>query len=417
MKTTNGWNAMVGLTLLGFVSLARADEPGLLAQIQKAVATAQIRLTEAIETAQKEVPDGQVLEAELQWDEGPICYGVGLLSGDRVKELKIDAVSGKVLGVENQEMDEADTQELAEAKQALTVAKMTLAEAIKTAELETKGRAFGIQVKAADVKMFYEVTLLRGDKVVQAMVDGVGGKVLDVKEEPIPLAYWMFDKDKVGKTPPGLSLRETRPSGQPGTWKIAADPTAPSKPNVLSLTTAAPDATFNLALVDKPSFKDLDLRVRIKPDSGKEDQGGGLIWRCKDENNYYVCRINPLEGNYRVYKVVDGKRQQLQSASVQTFAGMWYQLQVTMVGDRITCYLDGIKQLEAKDDTFKDAGMIGLWTKADASCSFDNLAVYPAVAGALTQRWHDPTPVATALPKESRQAPPSAGDVGLPCCC
>ena len=48
-----------------------------------------------------------------------------------------------------------------------------------------------------------------------------------------------------------------------------------------------------------------------------------------------------------------------------------------MVGDQITCYLDGKKMLEAKDDTFKDAGKVGVWTKADSYTLFDDLTVTP----------------------------------------
>ncbi len=123
---------------------------------------------------------------------------------------------------------------------------------------------------------------------------------------------------------------------------------------------------------------------KIKANSGKEDQGGGLIWRCKDENNYYVCRINPLEGNFRVYKVVDGKRKQLESVTLDAASGKWYQVRAVMVADKIECYVDGKKHLAATDDTFPQAGMIGLWTKADASSSFDNLAVYAARANDVT---------------------------------
>src|SRR5262249_10493733 len=120
-----------------------------------------------------------------------------------------------------------------------------------------------------------------------------------------------------------------------------------------------------------------DLSVKMRANTGKEDQGGGLIWRVKDENNYYICRNNPLESNFRVYKVVNGKRTQFDSADVKTEAGQWHTMRAVMGGDRIACYLDGKKLLEAKDDTFKDAGMIGFWTKADAASSFDDLAVRP----------------------------------------
>ena len=194
----------------------------------------------------------------------------------------------------------------------------------------------------------------------------------------LPLARWTFDQDEVGKPPTGLVAKETHPGPKVGAWTVAVDAIAPTPPHVLKLTTEEPNATYNIAILEKTAYEDLDLRVWVKGDTGKEDQGGGLIWRCKDENNYYVCRINPLENNFRVYKVVEGKRQQLQSVEFKAETGKWHQVRAVMLGHQIACYVDGKQYLEAQDDTFKEAGMIGLWTKADASSSFDDLSVYPA---------------------------------------
>ena len=195
-------------------------------------------------------------------------------------------------------------------------------------------------------------------------------------EQSSPQTEWNFDKDEVGKSPVGWRFAETGGSGKTGKWAVAADESAPSKPNVLKLETQAESQTYNLFIAEKSSFKDLDLRIRVKADSGQEDQGGGPIWRCQDENNYYICRINPLEGNFRVYKVENGKRTQLKGEKLETKTGQWYEVRAVMVGEKIECYVDGKKYLDAADGTFKAAGMIGLWTKADASSSFDNVAMY-----------------------------------------
>src|SRR5262249_14919080 len=108
--------------------------------------------------------------------------------------------------------------------------------------------------------------------------------------------------------------------------------------------------------------------------AGVVDRGGGLVWRAKDRNNYYICRYNPLEDNFRVYKVEDSKRTQFASAKVPGDEA-WHTVRATMSGVKITCYLDGKKLLEAEDSTFREAGMIGFWSKADAQSYFDELAV------------------------------------------
>ncbi len=192
-------------------------------------------------------------------------------------------------------------------------------------------------------------------------------------EKPIE---WNFDKDAVGQPPAGWKIASPSPVEGKSAWTVVADPSAPTPPNVFSLAmTEGTDRVYNLAMVEKIVVMDVDLSVKLKANGGKDDQGGGLIWRYKDEKNYYVCRINPLEGNYRVYKVVDGKRTQLQSADVNTDSGKWYTLRVVMNESKITCYLDGKKLLEASDDTLKDAGQVGVWTKADSATSFDNVTV------------------------------------------
>ena len=108
--------------------------------------------------------------------------------------------------------------------------------------------------------------------------------------------------------------------------------------------------------------------------AGKNDQGGGLVWRAKDAKNYYIARYNPLEDNFRVYKVEGGKRTMFENAKVPGDME-WHTLRITMKGSKITCYLDGKKHLEAEDSTFPEAGRIGLWSKADAQSYFDDLTV------------------------------------------
>lgn len=185
-----------------------------------------------------------------------------------------------------------------------------------------------------------------------------------------------FDQLPVGKAPHGWRIAATNPTAALATWEVRADASAPSRPNVMSLTASKNyDGTFNLAIAEEPRFADLDLTVRVKAVAGKEDQGGGPIWRCQDENNYYICRFNPLESNFRVYVVSNGKRRQLETVKVELAADRWYEVHIRMQGDDITCELDGKTQLKAHDETIRKAGRIGLWTKADAVTSFDDLRV------------------------------------------
>ena len=178
---------------------------------------------------------------------------------------------------------------------------------------------------------------------------------------------WNFDGDKPGSIPEGFAAGV-------GDWKIVADPSAPSRPNVLAQAAHNSGSTFNLIWTSEVSSKTVDIAVKMKAIAGTEDQGGGLAWRGKDANNYYVARYNPLEDNYRVYKVEKGRRIQLQSADIKHTEG-WHTLHVTMNGDHIQCYYDGQKYLDVKDSTFPEPGKIGLWTKSDAQSHFDDLSI------------------------------------------
>ncbi len=178
---------------------------------------------------------------------------------------------------------------------------------------------------------------------------------------------WNFDTNKPGDIPEGF-INEV------GEWKVVVDETAPSKPNVLAQLAKSSGSTFNVTLISGTNYKDIDISVKMKAIAGKEDQGGGLVWRAKDAKNYYVARYNPLEDNYRVYKVEKGRRSQLQSADVKHREG-WHTLRVIVQGERIQCYYDGKKYLDAKDSVFTEAGRIGLWTKSDAQSHFDDFTV------------------------------------------
>jgi Domain of Unknown Function (DUF1080) len=191
---------------------------------------------------------------------------------------------------------------------------------------------------------------------------------------------WTFVKSDLGKLPADWKAAKTG-MGEGSVWKVAADETAPGKSgHVLMQTAESPSGLFNLCLATGSEFADGELSVHIKAVSGKTDQGGGLVWRVKDANNYYICRFNPLEDNLRVYKVVEGKRTQLATKEEVTVpAGKWFTVSIRHVGNKIECQLNGKKHLEATDDTFLKPGQVGLWSKADAVSAFDQLKLVPIV--------------------------------------
>lgn len=372
------------LVLAGFIPplvLAGDDEFEALEQdiIKLALTKTKIDMKQAIETAAKEAGAAKLAEAELSVEgESPVFEFEFLTEGGAI-EINVHAATGKILEKNQGKPDPDEAAEYQQTRKALMDVKVTLLGAIDAAMNEVKG---GTVVAAdADVengKLAFEVLLSAADQFTKVRLDS-DGKVIKSQVERHAGQAWIFETDEVGKTPPHWKFSYTNPADGKATWTIAKDPQAMSGVNVLTLEAKSGGPTYNLAMAEKTAYQDVDVRTRIRADSGKEDQGGGVIWRAKDENNYYIARINPLEGNFRVYKVVDGKRTQLQSADCSAESGRWHVVRAKMVGKHIQCFVDDQKLLDATDDTFKGAGMVGLWTKADASSSFDNFAVKPGI--------------------------------------
>ncbi len=184
-----------------------------------------------------------------------------------------------------------------------------------------------------------------------------------------------FEDHPIGGPPPSFETGLTGKGG-PVRWELLQDEGAPNGPAVLAETSG--DRTsdrFPLAILKGFEARDVEVRVRFKPISGKVDQAAGLMVRVRDEDNYYIARANALEDNVRLYKVVDGKRRQFAGVDVEVPKDQWQELGLRVEGDRLMVSLDGKDLFSATDRTFAEAGRVGLWTKADSLTHFDDLVV------------------------------------------
>ena len=150
-----------------------------------------------------------------------------------------------------------------------------------------------------------------------------------------------FETGALEAPPPGFTAELTG-KGKPVRWVVLEDPSAPAGPKVLAETSG--DSTSNrfpLAILDGFEAKDVEVLVRFKPVAGKVDQAAGLVVRLQDSNNYYIARANALENNVRLYRVVDGHRQQFAGVDVPVPNGRWQILSLRVEGERFTVALDG----------------------------------------------------------------------------
>ncbi|MCA8943691.1 MAG: DUF1080 domain-containing protein [Planctomycetes bacterium] len=181
-----------------------------------------------------------------------------------------------------------------------------------------------------------------------------------------------FDDAPEAGLPSGWRTAETNGRGMPGAWAVRAE----SGGRIVRLVeTENAEDTFNLLLTDDVFPSDLTVSVRVRADAGNEDQGGGVLWRAGGANDYYVARWNPLEDNVRAYHVVGGRRTLIANADVEADRRAWHELTVSARGSTTEVGFDGTTVMRFEDDTLRGPGRIGLWTKADAETSFDELRV------------------------------------------
>lgn len=178
-----------------------------------------------------------------------------------------------------------------------------------------------------------------------------------------------FDDAKIGEAPAGWTPTQTG-SGT-AKWTVEKDDTTPSKPNVLK---QSGEAAYPVCIKNDTALKDGFVEVKFKPVGGKEDQAGGVIWRAKDADNYYIARANALEDNVTIYHTIKGRRVSFKNVNTKVAPGVWHTLRVDFAGDKFTVTFDGKQVIEATDDTFADAGKVGVWTKADSVTLFDDFS-------------------------------------------
>ena len=194
-----------------------------------------------------------------------------------------------------------------------------------------------------------------------------------------------FDTCPLGKTPPGWTVAMTD-RGDPPRWEVLRDQSAPTQPYVLGQTSSDPTRVrLPLAILDGVSLRDGDISVRLKPVSGREDQSGGLVFRYRDDKNYYLARADARTRQVSVYRVVDGRTLPLSPRGMPSALGVthdilpntWSILKVSVRGNRFQIYVNHRRILQADDSAAPAFGKVGLLTVADSVTYFDDFRIYP----------------------------------------
>jgi hypothetical protein len=183
-----------------------------------------------------------------------------------------------------------------------------------------------------------------------------------------------IDRMTPGSPPAGFSFARTGRGGE-GEWSVVEDPTSSTGRAIEQSSADRTDYRFPLAIPDSFSAADVAVELRFKAVGGRIDQAGGIAVRLEDADNYYVARANALEDNVRFYRVVNGRREQLEGANMKVTANDWHTLGLRAEGERFTVSYDGKALFSVTDKTFTEAGGVALWTKADSVTRFDQVRI------------------------------------------
>ena len=156
-----------------------------------------------------------------------------------------------------------------------------------------------------------------------------------------------------------------------GQWTVEEMPGAPSGKKVL--VQRATRNPFDVIVAPPGPYTDVDVSVKFKPISGREDASGGIVFRFAD-GRYYVVRADALEDNFRLYANDGDGGSSPARASSRRRSASGTALRVVAVGDHMQAWLNGALYLDHRDARFK-SGRIGLWTKADSITAFDDLVI------------------------------------------
>ena len=184
-----------------------------------------------------------------------------------------------------------------------------------------------------------------------------------------------FDSTAVGSLPEGW-LAGVTGKGTPK-WAVVPEASAPTPPHVLK---QSGSGTFPWCVKKDVAIADGFVEVKFKALSGREDQAGGVVWRWKDANHYYVARANALENNVSLYYTEGGSRKTIKYVDAPVPRERWHTLRVEFSGRHVKVILDGQARIELDDAHIAGAGAVGVWTKADSVTIFDDFAYGAAAA-------------------------------------
>lgn len=172
--TTLGACLAIALTTGVVSSVANADPSEM-----SAAQAAKFTLKQAIDIARKSAL-GTLISAEFDDDDDKAqggVYEIEFNTDTTSYEIKVDAITGQVIGNETERLDSGDIADYRTQQQV----KIDIIKAISMAETETGGQVIEIEFKNdrdyADHTSYYDVEVLKDNQIIELNVDATTGSV------------------------------------------------------------------------------------------------------------------------------------------------------------------------------------------------------------------------------------------------
>lgn len=182
-----------------------------------------------------------------------------------------------------------------------------------------------------------------------------------------------FDDDRVDHPPSGFTLAAMRQSDA-GRWMVQR----PAGSGALVHTADPAASGYALAIADRPAPEDIAVTVRLR--LAGTARTGGLVWRYRDDHNYYTLLLDLVRAELSAYRITAGNRVRLDMQDELELDGdAWHTLKVVHVGPELRVMLGGVRVFVEQDrryDRRPDAvGRVGVIATGPSEVWFDDLCV------------------------------------------
>lgn len=189
---------------------------------------------------------------------------------------------------------------------------------------------------------------------------------------------WTFDKDQVGSVPSGF-VAVASDERQHGGWKIEAQASVPSSPNIL-IGTSGCESCRAILVAQGFQYEYPELVVRIQQPADGGSGKVGVVFGMKDPQNYYATIVDISQKMIQIVRVIEGKESVLGKAPIKSKPVEWHTLRVqrnTIISkDFVETFFDGSLALSVEDQAL-GVGQVGMLVSGQASARFDNFNASP----------------------------------------